>query len=148
VNAPAKLYHRATPPFGYNLVKETLSPTRCQGPYTEARLPKYRGFETRARLPGLTVDHFEDGASAPCHRREGAGNPGVVDLLLAKNWAHRSYELGPASKLALSTSSEAFLRYLAMLSSGSASAFSAPQLLTMSEGGTLGLTGYSLLAVA
>ncbi len=59
-----------------------------------------------------------------------------------------TYELGPASKPALSTSSEARLRNLAMLSSGSVSALSGPQLCTISDGFTLVLTGYSLLAVA
>jgi hypothetical protein len=60
----------------------------------------------------------------------------------------RAYELGPASKFTLSTSSEARFLYLAMFSSGSGSALSAPQLRTISEAGTFGFTGYSLLALA
>ena len=66
-------------------------------------------------------------------------------------WSDRmapAHELGPASKLALSTSSDAFLRYLAIFSSGSVSAFSVPQLLTIFDAGTFALTGYSLLAEA
>lgn len=59
-----------------------------------------------------------------------------------------AYELGPASKLTLSTSSDAFLRNFAMFSSGSGSGFNVPQLFTIWDGSTFGLTGYSLLAVA
>src|SRR5262245_30239446 len=51
------------------------------------------------------------------------------------------YELGPASKLTLSTSSDARRRYLAMFSSGSGSALIGPQLCTISDGSTFGFTG-------
>src|SRR5262249_2325523 len=59
-----------------------------------------------------------------------------------------AHEAGPESKPTLSTSSDAFLRYLAMLSSGSGSGLSGPQLCTISDGATFGFTGYSLLAEA
>lgn len=58
------------------------------------------------------------------------------------------YELGPASKLTSSTSSEARRRCLLRFSKGSGSALIGPQLCTICDGGTFGLTGYSLLALA
>ena len=58
------------------------------------------------------------------------------------------YELGPASKLTLSTSSEACLRNCAIALSESVSAFKAPQAATSGETGIPGLTGYSKFASA
>ncbi len=97
---------------------------------------------------GRCQRHREAAAELEC--RAFAKHCGDGENSAAAQGCHlqEAYEFGPASKFTLSTSSEAFLRFFAMFSSGSGSGFIAPQLFTISEGSTFGLTGYSLFAVA
>lgn len=62
--------------------------------------------------------------------------------------ATSAYELGPASKRTLSTSSDAFLRNVAIWESGIASGLRAPQLATRSDVLAVVVTGYSPLPSA
>jgi hypothetical protein len=123
-----------------------ILPLRCRSEASAARTPAgqlARAFEPVRRL--VVVLRHPIVASSAADRQTRAARPAGRQL---KTMADPAYELGPASKLTLSTSSEAFLRYLAMFSSGNGSGLSLPQLCTIAEGATFGFTGYSLLALA